>query len=241
MDDPTAYLVSPAPPDDRVTNGFLNPLDAFNYVSPSAWIASAIEKLTGTDPIGWSTECLAGDWQALWKFGDAMGNLARCLQQLGMNIQQGMLTLDASWDGNASDAAYKYFSDLAAAISSQQIPLYNSEQSYHLAARGAWELAGQLGNLIQAIADEAILATVAAAAGTATAETIVGAVGGYAITAIYVTRMLEKINQASQIINTAGTVTLGAFGGVADAAAQVGHLSDVPLPASGFALPRAGS
>ena len=237
MDDATAYLTPPAPPDDSITNGFVSPLDFFNYTSPSAWINTAIEKLTGVDLIGWVTECLAGDWEALWKFGDAMGNLARSLQQLGINIEQGMLTLDATWDGNADDAAYKYFSDLAAAISGQQTPIYNSQDSYHLAAKGAWLLADQLGNLVQAIADEAILATIAAAAGTATAETVVGAIGGYAITGIYVLRMLEKIDEASKIINTAGTATLGAFGLAADAAAQVGHLSTIPLPADGFTLP----
>ena len=241
MDDATAYLTPPEPPDNSITNGFVSPLDFFNYTSPSAWINTAIEKLTGVDLIGWVTECLAGDWEALWKFGDAMGNLARSLQQLGINIEQGMLTLDASWDGNTNDAAYKYFSDLSAAISSQQIPLYNSEDSYHMAAKGAWLLADQLGNLVQAIADEAILATIAAAAGTATAETVVGAIGGYAITGIYVLRMLDKINEASKIINTAGTATLGAFGMVADATAQVGHLSSVPLPANGFALPTSRS
>jgi hypothetical protein len=39
---------------------------------------------------------LAGDWEAIWKFGDAMGNLARFMQELGIEIQQGMLTLDQS-------------------------------------------------------------------------------------------------------------------------------------------------
>jgi hypothetical protein len=107
MDDPAAFLRPPEPPDDSITNGFVNPLDAFNYVSRSAWIDAAIEKLTGVDLIGWVIECLAGDWQALWKFGDAMGNLAQGLQQLGINIEQGMLTLDSS-------AAYR---------SRQQIPI----------------------------------------------------------------------------------------------------------------------
>ena len=38
MDDPTALLVAPGEPDASVSNGFANPLDLFNYVSPSAWM-----------------------------------------------------------------------------------------------------------------------------------------------------------------------------------------------------------
>jgi len=124
MDDPTALLVAPGEPDASVSNGFANPLDLFNYVSPSAWINAAIEELTGVDVIGWMTNWVSGDWAAIWKFGDALHNLGQCLEQLGINIQQGMLDLDPAWDGNASDAAYQYFSNFAAAVGGQQSSLY---------------------------------------------------------------------------------------------------------------------
>ena len=39
MDDPTDFLKEPGEPDASVSNGFANPLDLFNYVSPSAWIS----------------------------------------------------------------------------------------------------------------------------------------------------------------------------------------------------------
>jgi hypothetical protein len=241
MGDPTVFLVPPGEPDDSMTNGFVNPLDAFNYVSPSAWVCKLIEELTGVDPLGSITQWLAGDWEAIWKFGDAMGNLAQFMQELGIEIEQGMLTLDQSWDGNANDAAYLYFSNLAAAISSQQTPMFASQESYHRAATGAWQFANQLGNLVQAMADEAIIAGIMAGASTAAAGTGVGAVGavaGYAGSALFVARIMDKINKASQIINTGGTALLGMFGLVVDATAQVGHLSDVPLPAASFSLPR---
>jgi hypothetical protein len=122
--------------------------------------------------------------------------------------------------------------------------MYNSAESYHLAARGAWQLATQLGNLAQAMADEAIIAAILAGASTGAAATGVGAVvaiGGYAGSALFVARILDRINQASQIINTATTATLGMFGLVVDATAQVGHLSDIPLPDAGFNLSTARS
>ena len=239
MDDPTDFLKEPGEPDASISNGFANPLDLFNYVSPSAWINAAIESLTGVDVFGWMTDWVSGDWAAMWKFGDAMANLAGCMQQIGINIQQGMLELDNSWDGNASDAAFKYFSDLAAATSGQQIALRDRQEAYHKAALGAWQLSNQLGNIMQALADKAILAGISAAAGTVLAETGVGAVIGYGVAALIVVDMLNLINRASIIINTAGTAILGLFGGGMDLAYQGGDLSAIPLPSVAYTAPGA--
>jgi hypothetical protein len=61
VDDPTDFLKEPGEPDASVSNGFANPLDLFNYVSPSAWINAAIESLTGVDVFGWMTDWVSGD------------------------------------------------------------------------------------------------------------------------------------------------------------------------------------
>jgi len=239
MDDSTAVLREPAEPDDSVSNGFVNPLDLFNFVSPSAWLNTAIESLTGFDVFGYFSDWVSGDWQAMWRFGDAMANLAECLQTIGVNIQQGMFQLDGSWDGNASDAAYQYFSELAAATSRHQMSIRESQQAYHKAAMGAWQLSNQLGNIFQALADKAILAGICSVAGTALIETGVGAVAGYAATALIVADMLELANRASMIINTAGTVILGLFGAGMDLGYKGGELSVIQLPQVPYTAPGA--
>jgi hypothetical protein len=239
MDEPTDFLREPGEPDDSLSNGFANPLDLFNYVSPSAWINDAIASLTGFDAFGYFTDWVSGDWSAIWKFGDAMGNLAQCMQQLGINIQTGMIQLDQRWDGNASDAAYQYFSTLAAATSGQQFAIADTQEKYHKAAQGAWQLSNQLGNILQALADKAILAGISAAAGTALAETGIGAVIGYASAAILVTQMLELINRASTIINTAGTVILGLVGTGMDLGYKGGDLTRIQLPSAAYTAPGA--
>jgi hypothetical protein len=235
----TSYLVAPGKPDDSISNGFANPLDAFNYLSPSAWINDAIANLTGVDVFGWCTDWLTGDWEAIWKFGDAMINLAECLQDLGIDIQHGAIDLGGSWDGNAADAAYQYFSNLAAATSGQQIALREIGENYHKAALGAWQMSNQLGNILQALADKAVIAGIAWAAGTATAETGIGAIAGYGVAAWQVIDMLELVNKASTIINTGGSVILGIFGGGMDLGYKGGDLSAVPLPATGYTTPGA--
>lgn len=236
MSDATRFLVAPGEPDESITNGFVNPIDVFNYLSPSAWVNDIIEKATGVDIFGLATESFTGEWAALHKFGDAMANLAQTLQQIGVDIQNGAIDLDRTWDGNAGDAAYNYFTELAAATSGQQTALYAAAQGYRDAARGAWQLSTQLGNLLQAIVDKAILMGVSAALGTATAETGIGAVVGYGVAGWQAVELLKLVNRASTIINTAGTVIMAAFGGGLTVAGRGGDLSAMPLPRTGYAL-----
>jgi hypothetical protein len=166
-----------------------------------------------------------------------VGNLAACLQQLAFNIQREVIDLDASWDGNASDAAYQYFSNLAAVLSDQHDPLNEIRDNYHKAAAGAWQLANQLGNILQALADRAILVGIAAAAGTITAESGVGAVVGYGVSALIIVDMLKLVNKASIIINTACIAIGGLFGAIMDGAYQGGAIAATPLPAVSYSKP----
>lgn len=86
-------------------------------------------------------------------------------------------------------------------------------------------------------ADKAILAGVTAAAGTALAETGVGAILGYAATALIVADMLKLINRASTIINTAGTVILGLAGTGMDLGYKGGNLTSIQLPSTAYTAP----
>jgi len=240
MSEATRLLVDPAEPDDTVTGGFTNPVAIFNYLSPSAWVNDIIEKASGVDIFGLATDAFTGEWAALYKFGDALGNLAPFLQEVGVNIQSGVLRLDQTWDGNAADAAVNYFTTLAAATSRQQDALYECAKGYRDAARGAWQLSDQLGNLLQAIVDKAILAGIAMAAGTATAETVIGGVVGYGMAAYQAMEILELVNKASTIINTAGSVIMGLFGTGMIVSGEGGDLSAaVPLPSAAYAPPGA--
>jgi hypothetical protein len=148
-----------------------------------------------------------------------------------------LIEVDQTWDGNGNDAAYNYFTNLAASISRQQDALYQLADGYHGAAKGAWELSTQIGNLLQAIADAAIIAFIAAQAGNVTMSSGVGPVIGYSVAAYQLVQIATKVNQASQLINTALTAIMGAFGGGRLIAGQGGDLSAIKLPEVPFALP----
>ncbi|WP_157411548.1 hypothetical protein [Actinoplanes rectilineatus] len=239
MADPTDFLVGPSTPGETVSNGFVNPVDIFNYVSPSAWINTGIERATGIDVFGYFTDALTGEWDALYKFGEAMGHLADCMQELGIDIQRGMIELGGQWEGNAADAADKYFSNIAAATSGQQFALREIQADYQKAAEGAWQLSNQLGNILQVMADKVIIAAIAAAAGTATAASGAGAVVGYGVAGLQAIQILELLNSASLKINTAGSVLLGVFGTGMTISGRGGDLSAVPLPAAAYSSPGA--
>ncbi len=238
MGEASYLLVLPAEPDEN-QDGFSNPLDIFNYISPSAWLNDLLSKTVGWDIFGYVSEAFTGEWEALYKFGDVMNNLAQAMQQIGVEIQAGADELDGRWDGNAGDAAYIYFTQLATATSGQQTGLYAAGNGYHDAARGAWLLAGQVGNILQAIIDEGILMGIAVGAGTATLETGIGPVIGYSMAAYQAVQIINLANKASKIINTAGIALATAFGGGLEVAGQGGDLSAVPLPSAGYTPPGA--
>ncbi|MBW6432729.1 hypothetical protein KZ829_03110 [Actinoplanes hulinensis] len=239
MSDPGANLVPPGLPDESLSNGFLNPIDLLNYASPTAWINKGIEAATGFDVIGSFMEAVSGDWEAVWKFGEAMGHLADCMAELGINVQQGMLQVDDSWDGNAADAAYLYFSNLAAGISGSQHDFRQIEDDYQKAALGAWQLASQLGNILQAIVDAWLIGLAAAGAGAALSATGAGAVAGYAVAGVQAVRIAKLINDASLKINAGGTAIMAIFAVPMTIAYRGGDLSDIKLPAAAYTTPGA--
>ncbi|MBG0564936.1 hypothetical protein [Actinoplanes aureus] len=238
MADARDFLLPPAEPEDSMANGFANPGEFFNYVSPSAWIADIVERISGWNPFDWASEYFTGEWGEFHKFGTTLANLADFMQEIGAGIQANFLEADRSWSGNAADSAFAYFTSLAAAVSSQQFALNEAAHGYHEAARGVWQLSKQLGNILQAMADEAILAGLTAVAGTVTMATGAGAVVGYSMAAYHAIQILKLAARASKIINTALIVILSLFGGAVALTGQGGDLSAVQLPETSFDLPR---
>jgi hypothetical protein len=237
--DAAQWLSPPSEPEDSIGNGFANPLDFLNLVSPSAWINEAIKSLTGTDVFYWFTDCLTGDWAAIWRFGDVMDNLATFMGQLGANITNAASGVDPWWDGNAADSAEVFLRQLGAFVSAHEPALRTIAKSYHDAAKGAWLLGSQLGNILQTLCDRAIAAGVSAAAGTVLAETGVGAIVGYALAALMIADMLALISRAAFKIQTFGGVILALFGSGMDFFGQGGDLSTLKPPTVTYALPGA--
>jgi hypothetical protein len=230
VENPTRHLVDPGDPEPYFGDGYADPFDIFGMISPTHWINEFLKELAGWDVIGWISENFTGEWSAYAKCGMAFENLGRSLQDLGVNIQQGAIDVDKYWDGNAADAAYKYFSDVAAATSGTQVALYKASEEYARAAKGIWLFANQISGIVEAIIDAAVIAGITAAAGTALIETGVGAVVGYGLSALEAARIIELIGKAGTVIQTAGTVIMGIGGAIVGLAHQGGDLKALALP-----------
>src|SRR5690349_12572644 len=113
MDRVTSFSVERARLDASITPGYMNPIDAFNVFSPSAWLNTAIESMTGVNILVEICESLTGDWALYSRFGSALVHLADCVEAIGINVQGQVDTVDASWDGQAGDAAFNYFTNTA--------------------------------------------------------------------------------------------------------------------------------
>ncbi|GLW33364.1 hypothetical protein [Actinoplanes regularis] len=242
MSDPAAALVAPGEPDASAANGFPDPGALFNWVSPTAWINSVIESLFGINPVEYCTQWAGGDWGAIYKFGDALISMSECTDLLAIDLQQGMLRIDSSWDGNANDAAYNYFTSLSSSLNQLRTALTDIGESYHKAANGAWGLANQLGNLLQNLVDGAILLGIIGGGSMALMSTGVGAMAAgpaYLAMTLIIADMLMLINKMSTIINTGMMAIFGLFGMGMDMAYQGGSLDNIPLPATAYAPPGA--
>lgn len=230
MDDPTRHLVEPTPVDPTVENGYANPLDVLDILSPTGWVNYGIMELTGVNVLVSLVQPLSGNWLAFSRYGDALRNLAPCTQDIGVNIQRATLTVDRTWHGNANDAAYMYFSEVAARTSGLQHLLREAVTSYENMARGMWQLAQQMANILQSVIDEFLIVSVLLVAGAALIETGVGTVAAWGLAAWRVARIIQLLSRASAIIQTGGLVILTFTSFIIEAEARLGDLDKAGFP-----------
>jgi hypothetical protein len=239
--EPVGRLRNPAERTESILGQpFSNPASVLDWASPSHVVNEFVKQIVGYDLFGEASKVFAGDWELVWQAAGAYRNLARAMQDIGMNVSHGTVELDASWGGNAGDAAFRYFADLSAAISSQQFALNALADSYETAAEGTYRIGETVSGLMKDIMDAAMVGAVAAAAGTATIETGVGFVTGWGIAAYEASRIAEMADKARKLIATASVIIGTAVGEIQAAAASTGTLSRYPLPGSGYRHPQSG-
>lgn len=239
-EDPTAYLTGPPEPDVNVGYGWENPRMYLDALSPTYWINEVIKEITGRDVIGEAVAPVTGDWRSYARFGSALNQLGEFALALGLKVTEGTSAVDREWDGRAADAAHLYFQGLAEATAAQRPVLHDIRDQYYAATTAVWDYARGVGGLIGTICDAAIIAGIAAAAGTATFETGVGPVVGYGVAAWQTGRIVKAAND----IITAYNVTYAAIdilkGNILSRInAPDGDLGGYPLPEQAYDHPAA--
>ncbi|OJF12583.1 WXG100 family type VII secretion target [Couchioplanes caeruleus] len=200
---PESHLKPPPEPENPS-----NPLGWMDYLSLSSWAAKGCDIIFGFDPIGEMQEKLFGDWEALASMQAVLTNSGSALHDLAANIQSGATTLQSTWRGNAGDTAYRYFTDLATAVDALKDPLNKIGEAYRVMAESVWAAGEAVGGALKGLIDSAVVAGIAAAAGTITAETGVGAVVGYGIAGVEVANMLRLWGEATKFAQNATAAVL---------------------------------
>lgn len=147
------------------------------------------------------------------------------------------------WQGQAGEAASSYFTQLASSASDLRGPLGDIGHEYKVMSDSVWSVNEALGGIVKGLVDSAIIAGIAAAAGTATSATGVGAVLGYGVAAAEVAYMLKLWGQATQLYQHATAAVLAFRSALTH---RLGDLESASLPDYGtgrgrFNVPGLGS
>ncbi|MET9018807.1 hypothetical protein ABZV93_02365 [Actinopolymorpha sp. NPDC004070] len=214
--------------------------DVMALTSPSAWILELVYGTLGTDPFQEVAARLAGDWKCfadcvdLWHMlGDAYGAVAT-------NLRRGNALLDATWDGNAADAAFAYFRDLTTYLDSLDRALKVGSEEYERLALLVWYGAKGLGELLQTLVDFALCAATALAAGGATAATGIGPVVAAAVAAAALTKIGQTWILITRILTRMEVGIFAVCGSIARVCHTIKHLPRPPVDPALSTAPAAG-
>ena len=225
--------LSPPP----VPDSPLNPLAFLDNLSPTSWVVEALRAVFGFDPISWLLQRLAGDWEGLATMRPVLANAADALHDLALNIQSGATALNTDWQGNAGAAAYRYFADLATAITTLETPLKQMSEAYRIMADAVWAGCEALGGLVTGIIDHAIIVGIMAAAGTVTASTGVGALVGYGVAAFEIAKMLKLWENVTSIYGELLAAVLVFRAEIGSGVSNLGNIRLPQMPGTGYDHP----
>ncbi|MDT5036972.1 MAG: hypothetical protein QOE03_2157 [Micromonosporaceae bacterium] len=235
--EPTAYL-KPIGEPEEIKDPLATFQEALDTLDPGAWVMNAINDLFGSNPVEEAMARLGGDWVAYAKCAEAFRNLGEFFQAVGWNLKWGNDSLDGWWSGQAADAAWIHFDTLAQHCLAHREVLREIADQYETAARSAFHFAQAGGPIAAAIIDAAIVAGIAAAAGTASSETVVGGIIGYGIAGFEIYEIGEKVDHLFRLIGLTDA-TIQAVGGTLGSI--VGTSPDVLAGFSGISLATSGA
>lgn len=180
-------------------------------------------------------EYFAGDWEAYAKCGEVWENLGKMCADISKNLNAGNRELDATWDGNAADAAFNYFKAMADRCDELQSDLSALSTQYGIVSHGVWSTAEAVGAILGQIGDAAATAAISAAAGTLTSWTGWGAAVGYGLAAVEILRIIDLWGDATKTINNAQLIVNGAMGVTESVGGELaGKFRDFQLPGNAY-------
>lgn len=246
-EDASSYLKPPGGGDgyvaDWVGEFSAHPLEklagtALDFASPSATVLEFIKLMTGWDPLGDFVAWMAGDWESFLNCADVWGALADLCGAISRNIKAGIIELDATWQGNAADAAYIYFDEIDSKFLALQ-ETFNSLKDYYFRISGeVYSFAEFYKGKLVDVLDLGLKALLNFLAGDAAAASVVGAAAAvpfYAMAALQIVRVMERWKEATEGIGKAVAYTNAAMGVINGVLAETcNRVNGFPVPGSSY-------
>ncbi|MFG2141583.1 WXG100 family type VII secretion target [Streptomyces sp. NPDC048650] len=165
------------------------PLD---LLSPSAIATEGLKLFFNFDPIGWVATQIGGDWEGYLKCGELWGNLASFCRSVAANIYHGTSQIAVTWTGNAADAAFVYFEEIADLLNSAAESFDSLKENYEMIAYIVFGISDFAKTALSMVLDWALEAGIAALAGVETSSTIIGPIVAAAVVANRALKAIEK-------------------------------------------------
>lgn len=235
--DPARFLNAPGQPQE-----FTDPMKLFNvasdFLSPTWWINQVLNDTIGVNPLEFISHHFIGDWEGFARCGLVWENASKATGAIGENIKYGLSWLAADWQGNAADAAVHYFDYTRRALDSHRDVFHRLHEKYLEVARGVWNCARSLADLLKALLDKAIIAGLAVLAGWLTSWTGVGAGISWTFAAYECKRIVDLWGDATRLISGTQAAIEGFVGFLQSQDAQVlQEIQPVPMPATDYQHP----
>lgn len=237
--EPVRHLTSPGMPEE-FSKGLVG--DAVStvgdWLSPSVWALQTVKFAVGVDPLEEAISWFTGDWESYAKCGEAWASTGALVKDIATNLRSGSAQLDASWQGNAADAAYVYFDELARTTEALESDLKELKTYYDEAAMAVSTGLDLVKGLLTELADQAIIAEAELAAGTLLAETGVGAVMCYGAAVLEIAGMVRTWGRMTEAYAAAEDSVRTAVTGAGLVCGRIGvALQSLPEPGASYDNP----
>lgn len=209
-----------------------------DVLSPSAIASWVFEKFLGVNPVDEAKHALGGNWEEYAQCAKAWHALGLFCDDLAKNLEAGNKALDATWSGNAADAAYVYMETLAKDIAAMKGGFEQLKEQYEIVTEGVWNAAEACGDLLSGMLDLALVIGITMAAGASTSWTLFGPVVAAGAVAGEIVAMINLWSKLTTVVTEVGMIVSAATAAVE----QFGHLHQAnmikfPLPGGGYDHP----
>lgn len=237
VEDPLQHLKPPGQLEE-----FTDPMKFFNVVddlmSPTWWINQVLNDTIECNPLKAVTDHLIGDWEGFARCALVWEDMSKATGAIEANVEYGLTWLAADWHGHAADAAVHYFDYTRQALDSHREVLDHINEKYLDVARGVWNAARSLADLLKSILDNLIVAGLAVLAGALLSWTGIGAGISWAVAAFECGRIVDLWTDATGLISDTQMVIEAFVGFLQSQEAHVlKDIQPVPMPATDYDHP----